>query len=172
MNNACDFVPWRTRRVTNILRVMNLSHESNFGKYHRVLNRSSWDGLALSKILLGLLIKLLPESWPILVAVDETLERRQGKKIKAKGAYRDALRSSQSNVVISYGLKCECMAIIVPLPWCRRAWALPFLTLLSPSKKSNERYSCPEMDTRYVRSITLSLVRASGDDGDWLRCEK
>ena len=93
------------RRVTSVLRVMNLSHESNFGKYHRVLNRSAWDGLALSKILLGLLIKLLPESWPILVAVDETLERRQGKKIKAKGAYRDAVRSSQSNVVISYGLK-------------------------------------------------------------------
>jgi len=126
------------RRVTSILRVMNLSHESNFGKYHRVLSRSAWDGLLLSKILLGLLIKLLPKSWPILVAVDETLERRQGKKIKAKGAYRDAVRSSQSNVVISYGLKWECMALIVPLPWCHRAWALPFLTLLSPSKKSNE----------------------------------
>lgn len=127
------------RRVTSVLRVMNLGHEPNFGKYHRVLNRSAWDGLALSKILLGLLIKLLPESWPILVAVDETLERRQGKKIKAKGAYRDAVRSSQSNVVISYGLKWECMALIVPLPWCHRAWALPFLTLLSPSKKSNEK---------------------------------
>ena len=62
------------RRVTNVLRVMNLSHESNFEKYHRVLNRSAWDGLILSKILFGLLIKLLPESWPILVAVDETLE--------------------------------------------------------------------------------------------------
>ena len=127
------------RRVSNILRVMNLSQEANFGKYHRVLNRGAWDGLVLSKILLGLLIKLLPESWPILVAVDETLERRQGKKIKAKGAYRDAVRSSQSHLVTSYGLKWECMALIVPLPWCRRAWALPFLTLLAPSKKSNEQ---------------------------------
>lgn len=127
------------RRITSVLRVMNLGHEPNFGKYHRVLNRSAWDGLVLSKILLGLLIKLLPDSWPILVAADETLERRQGQKIKAKGAYRDAVRSSQSNVVISYGLKWECMALIVPLPWCHRAWALPFLTLLSPSKKSNEK---------------------------------
>ena len=127
------------RRVSNILRVMNLSQEANFGKYHRVLNRAAWDGLVLSKILLGLLIKLLPESWPILVAVDETLERRQGKKIKAKGVYRDAVRSSQSHLVTSYGLKWKCMALIVPLPWCRRAWALPFLTLLSPSKKANEQ---------------------------------
>jgi DDE superfamily endonuclease len=148
------------RRITSVLRVMNLSHESNFGKYHRVLNRSAWNGLVLSKILLGLLIKLLPESWPILVAVDETLERRQGKKIKAKGVYRDAVRSSQSNVVLSYGLKWECMALIVPLPWCRRAWALPFLTLLSPSKKSNEqanRHHKTSID--WTRQMVLLISR-------------
>jgi hypothetical protein len=126
------------RRISNILRVMNLGNDRNFSKYHRVLSRSEWDGLALSKILLGLLIKLLPTTWPIIVAVDETLERRQGKKIKAKGVYRDAVRSSQSHVVTSFGLKWECMTLIVPLPWCRRPWALPFLTVLAPSKKSNE----------------------------------
>ena len=93
----------------------------------------------MSKILLGLLIAILPPSWPILIAVDETLERRQGKKIKAKGAYRDAVRSSQSKVVISFGLKWECMMLIVPLPWCKRPWALPFLTVLAPSKKANEK---------------------------------
>ena len=89
--------------------------------------------------MLGLLIKLLPESWPILIAVDETLERRRGKKIKAKGIYRDAVRSSQSKVITSFGLKWECMMLIVPLPWCKRPWALPFLTVLAPSKKSNEK---------------------------------
>lgn len=126
------------RRVSSILRVMGLSSIANYSKYHRVLSRAKWDGLMLSKILLGLLIELLPESWPILIAVDETLERRRGKKIKAKGLYRDAVQSSQSNVVTSYGLKWECMTLIVPLPWCKRPWALPFLTVLAPSKKSNE----------------------------------
>ena len=82
--------------------------------------------MALAKILLGLLIALLPASWPVIVAVDETLERRKGKKIKAKGVYRDAVRSSQSNLVTSFGLKWECMTLIVPLPWCKRPWALPF----------------------------------------------
>jgi len=117
---------------------MGLASIANYSKYHRVLSRAKWDGLMLSKILLGLLIELLPESWPILIAVDETLERRRGKKIKAKGLYRDAVQSSQSNVVTSYGLKWECMTLIVPLPWCKRPWALPFLTVLAPSKKSNE----------------------------------
>ena len=97
------------------------------------------NALALAKILLGLLIKLLPASWPIIVAVDETLERRRGKKIKAKGIYRDAVRSSQSKVITSFGLKWECMMLIVQLPWSKRLWALPFLTVLAPSKKSNEK---------------------------------
>jgi len=86
-----------------------------------------------------MLITILPASWPILIAVDETLERRKGKKIKAKGVYRDAVRSSQSKVITSFGLKWECMTLIVPLPWCSRPWALPFLTVLAPSKKANEK---------------------------------
>lgn len=126
------------RRISSILRVMGLSNIKNFSKYHRFLSRANWNSLRLAKILLGLLVQLLPASWPILIAVDETLERRRGKKIKAKGLYRDAVRSSQSNVVTSYGLKWECMALIVPLPWCKRAWALPFLTVLAPSKRANE----------------------------------
>jgi hypothetical protein len=127
------------RRISSILRVMGLASVRNFSKYHRVLSRAEWSGLSLAKILLGLLIKLLPDSWPVLVAVDETLERRKGKKIKAKGLYRDAVRSSQSNVVTSFGLKWEAMMLIVPMPWCKRPWALPFLTVLAPSKKANEK---------------------------------
>lgn len=126
------------RRISSVLRVMGLASEGNFSKYHHVLSRAKWDGLMLAKIMLGMLIKLLPDSWPILIAVDETLERRRGRKIKAKGLYRDAVQSSQSNVVTSYGLKWECMVLIVPMPWCNRPWALPFLTVLAPSKRSNE----------------------------------
>ncbi len=152
------------RRVTSILRVMGLRNEKNFSKYHRILSHARWDGLALSKILLGLLIALLPSNWPVLIAVDETLERRQGKKIKAKGPYRDAVRSSQSTVVISFGLKWECMMLIVPLPWCKRPWALPFLTVLAPSKKSNEKAG-----KRHKTSIdwTRQMVKLVSR---WLNC--
>lgn len=71
-----------SQRISNILRVMGLSSIRNFSKYHRVLSRAEWNGLAFAKIFFGLLIKLLPESWPILIAMDETLERQRGKKIK------------------------------------------------------------------------------------------
>jgi len=126
------------RRVSSILQVMGLSQEKRFEKYHRVFNRAKWNSLAGSKILLGLLVQLLPPFLPLLIVVDDTIERRQGKKITAKGCYRDAVRSSEKVVVKCFGLKWVSLMLIVSLPWCKRPWALPFMTILAPSKKSNE----------------------------------
>ena len=125
------------RTVAAILRTMGLSHDKGFGKYHRVLNRARWSGLVGARILLGMLIKLIPDSWPIVVGIDETIERRKGRKIKAKGVYRDAVRSTESHVVKCFGLKWISMMLIIPVPWSHRFWALPFLTVLAPSEKAN-----------------------------------
>src|SRR3990167_4260945 len=126
------------RRVSSILRVMGISQGKRFEKYHRVFNRAKWNSMRGAKILLGLLVQILPSSFPILIVVDDTIERRQGKKIKAKGCYRDACRSTEKVVVKCFGLKWICLMLIVPLPWCQRPWALPFMTLLAPSKKCDE----------------------------------
>jgi hypothetical protein len=125
------------RTVAAALRVMGLAHAPRFERYHRVLSRGRWSGVQGSQILLGLLIALLPPGWPILVVVDETLERRQGARIAAKGMYRDAVRSSKTRVVTCLGLQWVCMAVLVPVPWSERPWALPFLTLLAPSQRAN-----------------------------------
>jgi hypothetical protein len=126
------------RTVTAVLRVMGLGGEKRFEKYHRVLSRARWSGLQGAKILLGLLVGLLPPDWPVWVGVDETIERRQGRKIKAKGRYRDAVRSTKKVVVKCYGLKWISMMLLVRLPWSSRVWGLPFLTVLAPSKQANE----------------------------------
>jgi hypothetical protein len=127
------------RTVASALRVMGLANEARFERYHRVLNRASWSSKQASKILLGLLVALIPNDWPIIIGIDDTLERRKGKRIEAKGSYRDAVRSSDQCMVACYGLKWIAMMLIVPLPWSSRPWALPFLTVLAPSKKCNER---------------------------------
>ena len=93
------------RTVAAVLRVMGLGEERRFEKYHRVLNRARWSGLQGAKILLGLLIAILPNHWPLVIEVDETIERRQGRRIKAKGRYRDAVHSTKGTVVKCYGLK-------------------------------------------------------------------
>jgi len=126
------------RTVTSALKAMGLQDEKHFANYHRVLNRAKWDARSAAKILLGLIIYLVPPFWPLIIAADETIERRKGKKIKAKGCYRDSVRSSQSKVVHCFGLKWICMMAIVPLPWSKRAWALPFFSVLAPSKNYNQ----------------------------------
>ena len=74
------------RTVTSVLRVMSMSDESQFQRYHRVLNRAVWSSLWVSQILLGLLVvAFVPPGGSVIVAADETLERRQGNKIKTKG---------------------------------------------------------------------------------------
>jgi hypothetical protein len=125
------------RTVTAALRIMGLSDEKHFINYHRVLSRATWSCLALSRILFGLLVALLLNAnAPILVVIDDTLERRRGAKIKAKGVFRDAVRSSEKHLVTCFGLRWVCMMLLVPLPWATRPWALPFLTVLAPSERT------------------------------------
>lgn len=125
--------------VTAVLRVMGLGGEGRFEKYPRVLSRACGSKLQGAKMLLGLVVVLLPAGWPLLRGVDETIERRGGRKIKAKGGYRDGVRSSQKSCVKCFGLKWISMRVIVPLPWSSRPWALPFLSVLAPAKRANEK---------------------------------
>jgi len=148
-----------SRTVTAILRMMGLDQETSFGKYHRVLNRAKWSGLQGAKILLGLLVALLIIAGvPIIIAVDETIERRKGAKIKAKGKYRDAVRSTQSEVVKCWGLKWICFMVLVPVPWSKRPWALPFLTLLAPSEQANQKAGKPHKTTVDWTILAVKLI--------------
>lgn len=142
------------RTVTSALRAMGLADERRFTNYHRVLNRAVWRGWFAAKILLGLLVALLPPGTPLVLLVDETLERRSGDKIKTKGVYRDAVRSSRNRVVHSYGLRWVAMMLLVPLPWSPRPWALPFFTMPSPSEKT-----CEKAGVRY-RSVIACVCLA------------
>lgn len=119
------------RTVTAALRVMGLAAERHFTNYHRVLNRAAWAARHGSRILLGFLITLLvPPGATIVLGADDTVERRAGRKITAQGCYRDAVRSSKKYVIRCFGLKWVSMMLLVPVPWSRRVWALPFLTAL------------------------------------------
>lgn len=123
------------RTVTAALRVMGLSGEKHFQNYHRVLNRAVWSSLEASHILLGLLISTFASNGPIIMGLDDTIERRRGAKIKAKGIYRDPVRSSHSHFVKASGLRWLSLMLLTPIPWAKRVWALPFLTVLAPSER-------------------------------------
>ena len=125
------------RTVCSALKTLGIRGEKGFDKYHKVLNRAKWSSHIGSKILLDQLLG--PEDETLIIAVDEHLERRRGKKIKAKGYYRDAVRSTKKCVVKCSGLKWITVMVLKKLPWHSRLFALPFMTILAPSKKANEK---------------------------------
>jgi DDE superfamily endonuclease len=82
----------------------------------------------------------VPEHAPVVVGIDETLERRRGSKIAAQGIYRDAVRSSKEFFVKTSGLRWISMMLLTPIPWAQRIWAVPFLTVLAPSERYHEQH--------------------------------
>jgi DDE superfamily endonuclease len=86
--------------VSSALRAMGLGHHKRFHRYHRVLSRARWSSREVGRVLLGLLVEaFVPEGGPLVVGIDETLERRYGKGISARGVYRDPVRSTHENLV-------------------------------------------------------------------------
>jgi hypothetical protein len=124
-----------TRTVTAVLRVMGMGQQAHFQTYHRVLNRAGWSPLAASCILLRLLVHTFSPHGPLIFGLDDTIERRWGAKIAARGIYRDPVRSSRSHFVKVSGLRWLCMMLLVPIPWAHQVWALPFFTALCPSER-------------------------------------
>jgi hypothetical protein len=115
---------------------MGLDQQKRFHRYHRVLSRARWSSVKASCVLLRSLVEVfVPEGDPLVVGIDETLERRYGKKIAARGVYRDPVHSTQAHFVKSSGLRWVCVMLLVEIPWASRVWALPFLSVLAPSER-------------------------------------
>lgn len=148
------------RTVASVLRIMGLHQDRHFQNYHRVLNRAQWSSRQAAQFLLHLLLRYFATDGTLVLGIDETLERRRGPQIAAKGIYRDAARSSRSFFVKASGLRWMCMMLLVPIPWAGRGWALPFFTVLAPS----ERYAAARGKqhkklTDWARQMILQVRR-------------
>src|SRR3954465_13166226 len=106
-----------------------------FARFHGVLNRARWSGRSLAHALLRWLVAVFVPDGPVVVGSDETIERRWGPKISARGIYRDPVRSSHGHFVKASGLRWISVMLLVHIPWAGRTWGLPFLTTLAPSER-------------------------------------
>jgi len=123
------------RTVSQALRVMGLAAKPGFARYHEVLSRARWDGRAVAHKLLAQVLDAFLPAGEVVIGIDDTIERRWGAKIKARGIYRDPVRSSHGHFVKASGLRWLSLMVMVPIPWVGRRWALPFLTVLAPSER-------------------------------------
>ncbi len=148
------------RTVSAVLRILGLKEEKNFHKYHRVLSLVEWRALEAARILLKLLLACFLPAGPVIVGIDETLERRWGRRIAQRGIYRDSVRSSGSHFVKSSGLRWMSVMLLVPISWAKRVWALPFLTVLAPSERYYRKLGKQHKKlTDWARQMLLQVKR-------------
>lgn len=148
------------RTVSSVLQITGLSRERNFHKYHRVLSLAHWSALQGGRILLEQLLNCFLPLGPVVVGIDETIERRWGRKISKRGIYRDGVRSSGTHFVKSSGLRWISLMLLVPVSWANRVWALPFLTVLAPSERYAKEAGKPHKKiTDWARLMLFQLKR-------------
>ena len=148
------------RDVSAALRAAGQEHARGFARYHAVLSRGRWSALAVARVLLALLIRAFAPTGPVVIGLDDTLERRWGKRIKARGIYRDPVRSSHGHFVKASGLRWLSAMLLVPVPWAGRVWALPFLTALAPSERyARERGIQHKTLADWARQMLLQIAR-------------
>jgi len=146
------------RTVSAVLRVLDWTG-TDFCRLHRALSANAWSLQAGSKILLLLLVKAFAKEGTILIGVDETVERRWGPKIADRGIYRDTVRSSADFFVKCSGLRWMVFMLSVPIPWAGgHRLALPFLTLLCPSEKADEKAERKHRATAEKARLGLTLI--------------
>jgi hypothetical protein len=121
--------------LTAALRALGLAGEPGFQNYHRVLNRARWSARRAAHQLLKLLVEAFVPAGPVIIGLDDTVERRRGRKLTARAIYYDAARSSKACFQKTSGLRWMNLALLVPVRWAARVWALPFLTALCPSER-------------------------------------
>src|SRR5215213_10009568 len=148
------------RTVTALLTVVGLARTRSFTNYHRVLNRNQWSSREIARCLLGLLVASFVPAGPVIIALDDTLERRWGARIKARGIYRDPVRSSHGHFVKASGLRWLCVMLLAPVPWAGCVCALPFLSVLAPSERyAAKRGQRHKTLTDWARQVLLQTAR-------------
>src|ERR687883_1036698 len=148
------------RTVAAALRVLGLGGAAGFAVYHRVLSHGHWCSRAVAHRLLLLLVAAFVPDGPVVVGMDDSIERRWGARIAARGIYRDPVRSSRGHFVKASGLRWLCVMLLAPVPWAGCVWGLPFLTVLAPSERSaRKRGRRHKKLTDWARQVLLQTAR-------------
>ncbi len=149
------------RTVTAALRILGRDQQNDFPIYHGVLSRAVWSSRAVAGWLLRLLVAtFLNADATVVIGIDDTIERRWGAKISARGIYRDPVRSSKGHFVKTSGLRWLSAQLLVHIPWAGRIMGLPFLTVLAPSKRFYaDKLRSPKTLLDWARQAALQIHR-------------
>ena len=138
-NMLVIFVGWvltnGTHAVTQALVVTSVAGRQHHEAFHRFFSRGTWDPDEMAQQLLGWILRRVPADKTIRVALDDTLASKKGPHVFGIGSHIDAVRSTRRQRIFCFGHCWVVLAILLPVPFSRRAWALPLLFRLYRNKK-------------------------------------
>jgi hypothetical protein len=127
----------RRRTVCGMLLGAGLSRCWPHDRAHYFFARAAWDldqlGLAVARLAVGLLV---PAGEPLVVAVDDSVFRRCGRRVYGAAWQHDG--SSPARNKLSFGTCFVTAGIIVALPFCSRPVCLPVLARLHVPGKGRQ----------------------------------
>jgi hypothetical protein len=98
--------------------INNAQTPSKSANPRRPVNRNIWSSRWLSRRLFRLLVDtFVTDDEPVAIGLDDTIERRWGARIKARGIYRDPVRSSHGHFVKASGLRWLSLMLLLEIPW-------------------------------------------------------
>ena len=93
--------------------------------YHRFFPDASWTMSRLWRFLTLIVVRALHPKGTVTLALDDTLFHRSGRKVNGARWWRDAVRSTQKNIVYAWGLNLVVLTVQIQPPWGGEPLGLP-----------------------------------------------
>jgi len=129
--------------VTQALVVTGVSGRRHHEAFHRFFSRGTWDPDEVGRLLFGWILRLMTEGAAIRIAVDDTLATKKGPHVFGIGSHIDAVRSTRRQKIFAFGHCWVVLAVLLPVPFSSRTFALPVLFRLYRTVKSCQRIGQP-----------------------------
>ena len=139
------------------------AHESkHFASVYRFLSRAKWDPDKVAAVVfLIMLDTLFSDATELLLVIDDTLNKRMGRKICGAGYQHDGSAPNGSNKV-GYGVCFVIIGLAVRLPGVSdRVFCLPFAARLWWPKKSKVRPKAMQYKTKPELALELIVLTRS-----------
>lgn len=144
--------------VTEALVQTRVAGRRHHEAFHRFFSRGTWSPDEMGRLLFGLIEKVMPEGSPLRLVIDDTLATKKGPHVFGIGSHLDAVRSTKRQKIFCFGHCWVTLAVVVPVPFSTRTWALPILFRLYRTQKECEGKSQPHRKKTQLARELLDVV--------------
>lgn len=161
------FIGWiratGTRSVTGALVAAGAAGRVHHEGFHRFFSRGTWSPDQLGRLVLEFVLRRIRVETPVRLVLDDTLAPKKGPHVFGIGCHLDPMRTTKRQKVFDFGHCWVVLALLLPMPFSRRAWALPLFFRLYRTQKWCERHRQPyRKKTELAREMLDLLVLLTG----------